>query len=336
MLAMTLLAGLILASAPSVQAVPPSPADSKAEQQQKPDSKHIEQLIRDLGGDEAKRESAQHELREIGKPAIPYLKKAAQDEDAERALAARVLLLDIAAKDEKSKGGAPDVRVMYQDWAKGIDFTKDERGRIILTVPEANSESGKREFKTYKADSLDEFKKQYPQIARKYDVDKMASPQEATQEMRQEWQRMKERLGLKNGDEWSLGAPEDLDAWMQKEQQRIEKLLKDQDDRESANASPESPRFGILIAPVGPALRTQLGLAEGVGLLVYDVEPRTLAEASGVRKFDVLTQLNGHDIKNFSEFRKDLEKALSTDHFTLGLIRAGKLEKLEVAPHTAK
>jgi hypothetical protein len=335
MVVMTWVAALMLATAPSVQAAPPSSSEAQAEPQ-KPDSKHLEQLIRDLGADEAKREKAQQELRQIGKPAIPYLKKASQDEDAERALAARVLLLDIAAKDEKSKECAPDVRVTYQDWAKGIDFTRDESGRITLTVPEPNTDSGKREFKTYKADSIEDFKKQYPQIARKYDVDKMASPQESAQEMREEWLRMKERLGLKNGDEWSLGAPEDLDAWMQKEQQRMEKALKEQDDRESANSSPTSPRFGILIAPIGPALRAQLGLAEGVGLLVHEVEPRSLAEASGVRKFDVLTQFNGQDIKNFSEFRKDLEKALSTDHFSLGLIRAGKVQKVEVAPHTAK
>ncbi len=73
---------------------------------QDPQEDQIRNLIRDLGSQEYKiREKADKELLMLGKAAVPALKKAAEDKDAERAMRARSLLkrIEAARKREKNR-----------------------------------------------------------------------------------------------------------------------------------------------------------------------------------------------------------------------------------------
>jgi len=301
------------------------------------DVSRIERLIRDLGADSNKRDQARQELKSIGKPAIPFLRKAARDSDAERAMAARSLLLDLEGRDGQPASGSTDVRVVYHDWAKGIDFVRDESGRVTLTVPEQDESTGKREFKTYQADSLEDFKKRYPESARKYDIDKLSSPESVSKEVQEEWRRLREQLGLGSTEGPAPGRGDDLQSmerWLQRHEQMMQRRLQHWDEQHPAAPEPAQGRtLGILAGAVPPALRSQLNLGDAEGLLVHHVQPGSMAEKSGLHPYDILLRLNQQPIKGLTSFRSDVAKALSGgDALTLDILRGGKPLSIEVHP----
>jgi predicted metalloprotease with PDZ domain len=175
-------------------------------------------------------------------------------------------------------------------------------GAVEFTAPEKDEKTGKREYRTYRASSIEEFKKKYPEVAQKYDLEHLVSVREVPDgdEQLREW------LGLKEPSE---GGEES-----------------------------EGRRFGILLSPVGPALASHLGLREGQGLLVQQVERGSLAEKAGVKPFDVIVTLNGEKThaQKIEEFRSSMQKALGTSTFTLDVIRNGKHETIHVNPSPEK
>src|SRR5262245_49763717 len=124
------------------------------------DETKIEKLVERLGSADFKeREAADAELRKIGEPAVPALKKALDDADAERAERARTILGAIGKKPEAKKGGAS---IVLRDVARGVTFKQSADGKVEVTLPEKDEQTGKKVYKSYSADSLDEFKKKYP------------------------------------------------------------------------------------------------------------------------------------------------------------------------------
>ncbi len=291
---MTPLAALFfLLAAPGQDA---APADQDA----------VEQLITDLGSsDEQRRERAETELKKMGQSALPALRGAARSDNAERALRARRLLVGIVheerGKEQKASSPAPRMAMVYEDWTKGIRFALAPSGKVSLTVPEEGKDTGRREFKTYQADSIEEFRKKYPEVARKYDVDKFLAFRE-----------------VPTGDE-------QLREWLG---------LRDDDGSQGEAEEPAGRRFGVLVTPAGPALASHLRLQEGEGLVVRRVESGSLAETSGVKPFDVILKVDGEKVhaRQFREFRKRLQESMSSKEFTLDILRAGKQEKIHVKP----
>jgi len=300
---------------------------------------HMKDLLRDLGGDPQHRDRARAEFLRMGESALPYLQKAAKDPDAERAMTARSLILEIMDRSGKPAKPAPDVRVVYHDWGKGITFLRREDGHVLLRAPEANAQTGKREFKDYSASSLEEFKTKYPEVAKKYDVDKLASPEALSEQVRRDWEEAKKRLGLgQEGEEGPSRAPGDLDSWWKRHEDLMRRRLKEWDEEESKGArTPSGPSFGVLVAPAGPALLAQLGSGVHAGLVVHEVKPGSIAERAGVRKYDVITTLDGKPVQDFSSFRDRIEKDLAaSEPFSIDVYRGGKSEKIEVHPKEAK
>lgn len=240
------------------------------------------------------------------------------------------LLASVPGQDPTPKQGDTDAgtRIIYRDWAKGIDFRRDENGHITLTAPDPKEESsGKRSLKTYEAKSMQEFKSKYPDVAKRYDLDRFASPQSLAKELEEEWQKMTEGSSAEKPE-----GDSGKESWIDRHQKQMEKQLRDWDDGAAPSRAGQGKTLGILVAPVPPALRSQLGLPEDEGLVIHRVQVGSLAEKSGLQQYDVIRRLNDRPVRDSASFRKDVEKALSGDRFSLDILRGGKPSKIEINP----
>jgi hypothetical protein len=317
---------------------------------QEPDqSKRVEKLVQDLGAEDFKtREEAEQELRKIGVPAATALKKALEDKDAERADRARRILEDIGKKDEKPEGRkAVGVRISSRDLSRGITFDLYPDGKVELTVPKEDKDSGKKVYKTYKADSMDEFKEKYPEVAKQYDIDsfvpKVRIGSMGPGDLDEIMKRLRERLGqdqFGDLDEWfkDFGEPDqDIEKWMERQRKIFEEMRK----RFQGGMPPGIPgkpeahesggrELGLKIEPVSEALAAQLELKEGEGVQVTEVKEGSLAEKAGLKKHDVILKLNGKTIADRWEFRRDV-RGLVGQEFELEIFRGGKRETVKVS-----
>ena len=123
-------------------------------------------------------------------------------------------------------------------------------------------------------------------------------------------------MGGRAANEWEL--------WIERQREEMEelrRLLRNAPDRE----------FGVRVETPEEALRDQLGLKEGEGLIVVEVKPGTAAAKAGLRKHDLVTTLDGRAVGDRWAFRRDVQSALEKG-FELGLLRAGKRELVKVSP----
>lgn len=322
------------------------------------DQEQVKKLLRDLGSDDFEtREKADQALRGMGDEAVPALKEAAEDEDAERAMRARTILK--AIEDEKKQKKTlqrpmvPGLRFEFRDWTGGMTFRVKPDGGVELTVPETDPDNGKREFKTYSADSIDDFKKKYPEIAKKYNLDRMLprvrieggeDPSDVLKKWRERF-RNDDFDDLFRGFRWRMPGEEedpfsDLDKWMENQRKLLDELL-----RRRGGGAPNAPRppglwdavpprdvLGVRVGPVNETLRSQLGLDEEEGIQVLGVEKGTLAERAGLKQHDIITKLDGRKVEDRWQFREQISKALQSQKFTLEVLRSGKRETLEIEP----
>lgn len=99
-------------------------------------------------------------------------------------------------------------------------------------------------------------------------------------------------------------------------------------------AAPEVPGkywIGLRCSNVDGALRAQLGLAEGKGLLVDEVVPDSPAKKAGVAQFDVLVKYGDRELTTVGDLVEAVQKT-ETKEIEVGLIRAGKPLTLKVTP----
>jgi hypothetical protein len=90
-----------------------------------------------------------------------------------------------------------------------------------------------------------------------------------------------------------------------------------------------SRRLGMTFAPVPDAVREQIDIPEGVGLLVDSVEPGSPADAAGLKRFDVLTRFNDQIVFNADQFSA-LLKLRKPGQVSLTILRGGRERKIQV------
>jgi C-terminal processing protease CtpA/Prc len=217
--------------------------------------------------------------------------------------------------------------IVYHDWSNGIDFVRDESGRITLMVPEKNADTGKLENKTYRADSIDEFTRKYPDVAKKYHVRALASPREASEALRRTWEHFRESM---KADEFA--GESSLENWLDREEGFLQKHRDAWSDAEPSDKG----HLGVLVGAAGGTLRSQLGLSDSEGVVIHAVRPGSLAEQSGLKKHDVVTRLNDKPVKGVASFREEVAQAIKSDHFTLEVFRGGKSQQITVRPAPEK
>lgn len=98
-------------------------------------------------------------------------------------------------------------------------------------------------------------------------------------------------------------------------------------DRARPAASPR--RLGTTFAPVPAAVREQLDLPDGVGLLVDAVEPGSPAAAAGLKRFDILTRFNDQIVCNADQLAT-LLRLRKPGPVPLTILRGGRERKIQV------
>lgn len=297
------------------------------------DAARIDKLVQDLGAPEYEvREKAQRELIEIGRAALPALRKALEDADAERAHRARRAIDEIERRSRKPEGERSlrsELRITGRDLVKGMTFELHPDGSVEVTIREEDKETGRKVHKTYRADSLEEFKRKYPEIAREYQIDRFAPGGEEGFNGPWTWKDWRWRFGPNEE-----GNRDDADTWLKEFFNRFRRfgppgLWKQPDGRVPGRL------FGVAVGRVEEALAEHLGLKEGEGLVVLEIAPGSVAEKAGLRKHDVLIAVDGKPVRSPDEFRAQVRERLEKG-FELTLIRRGQRQTVKVGPTAEK
>lgn len=89
--------------------------------------------------------------------------------------------------------------------------------------------------------------------------------------------------------------------------------------------------IGIQCRSVDPALREQLGLAEGVGLLVEEVVPDSPASKAGIKRFDVLVAAGEKELRSVQDLIDVINRSEGKE-VRLKYVRRGQEAELSVTP----
>ena len=95
---------------------------------------------------------------------------------------------------------------------------------------------------------------------------------------------------------------------------------------EEASAAPSEehkPKFGLAVQDLTPELAQQLGLESGKGVLVTKVDPDSPAEEAGIRRKDVILEVNQQAVASVKEFRHAID---GSQKGALFLVRRGDAE----------
>jgi hypothetical protein len=88
-------------------------------------------------------------------------------------------------------------------------------------------------------------------------------------------------------------------------------------------------RLGATFAPVPDAVREQIDLPDGVGLLLDAIEPESAAAAAGLKRFDILTRFNDQIVCNADQLAT-LIKLRKPGPVPMTILRGGKERKIQV------
>ncbi|MFO7459576.1 MAG: DegQ family serine endoprotease [Desulfatiglandales bacterium] len=106
--------------------------------------------------------------------------------------------------------------------------------------------------------------------------------------------------------------------------QRFEvKIGELKDDQEPALVAEAPPRLGMTVEELTPELAGNLGLTEGSGIVVVQVEDDSPAAAAGLRPGDVILEIDQNPVQNLDEFNSAIEKYKKGDTILLLAKRRG-------------
>lgn len=90
--------------------------------------------------------------------------------------------------------------------------------------------------------------------------------------------------------------------------ERLEQLEPGRELVEREAVVPAGPRLGVQVEPLHPAVAEYLELEEGVGLRVVEVVAGSAAEKLGVRRNDLILEVNGRTIRGVADVQAALGK----------------------------
>lgn len=252
---------------------------------------------------------------------------------------------DDGSKPAKARA---ELRVSVKDPAKGLDFELHTDGHVELTVKE--EKDGKTEDRTYKADSMDDFRKKYPDVAKKYQIERFlprvewrAIDPRTSERAFEEWKRWfqedwfwdREAALPWFRDWWRPRLSDDLDNWVEKQRKLFEQFRNLDQPKDPADAPSEAkptagPAFGIRIDEVDEVLSAHTQLKRGEGALVMAVDAGSPAEKAGLKVHDIVLRIDDDPVTDCGAFRRTVKARLSKG-FKLLILRKGKQETVEVS-----
>jgi membrane-associated protease RseP (regulator of RpoE activity) len=90
-------------------------------------------------------------------------------------------------------------------------------------------------------------------------------------------------------------------------------------------------RIGVTLAQADDALRSQLRLAKGEGLVVTEIVADGPAAKAGLKQHDVLTQLDGKRLTTVEDCNAQIQE-IKDRKVSLTVVRSGKESSIELAP----
>lgn len=283
---------------------------------QEPD--RIQELIRKLGAEDyATREQATEELRRIGKPARAALQKAAEDSEDPEVRERAQALLDEKPRPEKPAprrvplpapgrpglGGGTSLSVRtvngdstYSirpgDGQPALTFHKTALGRVKL-----ESTDEKNEAVTAEAATLEDFLKDHAALAQKFGVTESGIDYAGA------------RVSFKG-----QAMPDFAFPRFPQPPRRVPP---------PPPAAEKAPADGAVLDEVDDSVRAQLDLPEGQGAVVARIVPGSVAERLGLRRSDIVLEIDGRRIAS-----PESAKGLLTPESRVTLLRKGKRETL--------
>jgi len=278
------------------------------------DQDRIQDLIRKLGSDDfSVRELATEELKKIGKPAQDALKKAAaESEDPEVRQRAKSILEEApkAPAPRRALPGRPGFRgssvsvrsvngdttytITPGDGSAVLTFHKAAAGPVKLDYTD-----DKGDAKSAEAPTLEAFVKDQKELAQKFGISEEGIDYAGS------------RVSFKG-----VGVPNF----------NFPRALPQRPPRVPPPAAEEDQGTrvaGATLEAVDEATRAQLDIPEGQGAVVTRVAPGSAAETLGLKKHDVLLEIDGRKIAS-----PEAAKGLITPESKATVLRRGKKETL--------
>ena len=263
-------------------------------------------------------------------------------------------LLLLGLLTQSQPGSPPESKKSQepQEQRRELTFKLSADGHVDLTVRETDKSTGKLVEKNYKADSIEEFKKKYPEVAKQYSIDRFASAGPllgpGSDDFAKNFEAWKKRFdeqwfwdrhrdgGL---EKWLEDLPksaqsEELEKWLGEQRQLFERFRGMEAPPSSDSGKSEHPSgrhvLGVLVAPVSDTLASQLGFDKPQGVVIAAVQKESPAEKAGLQINDVVVKIGGKAIPDVAFFRREVLS--SSMPFDLDVIRHGKHQTLRVEP----
>jgi serine protease Do len=111
----------------------------------------------------------------------------------------------------------------------------------------------------------------------------------------------------------------------------IEKLDLENNEQSARNERGSAPGFGVSLGDITPDIADELRLPAGMhGALVENVEPFTPAASVGLKRGDVILEVNQHVVHSAQEASRALRAAKSGEPAFLLLWRQGVQQFVEI------
>jgi serine protease Do len=95
------------------------------------------------------------------------------------------------------------------------------------------------------------------------------------------------------------------------------------DDILAGGAVISKGKLGLTVQKLTPDIASKLGYKDELGVIVSDVEPESSAYEKGIRRGDLIIEINGSPIKNLNDFNEKIKNIKSKDKVLLLIKRRG-------------